>query len=145
MKIGQRGLDLIKEFEGLSLTAYLDGGGVWTIGYGHTGNVVRGDAITAEQADAWLRNDVGTAERAVTAAVRVPLTQDQFDALASFTFNLGGGALRSSTLLKRLNAGDYAGTAEEFLRWKFDNGKEVAGLLRRRRAERALFLGLGSP
>jgi len=139
MKTGEKGLALIKHFEGLRLRAYQCSADVWTIGYGHTAGVRPGDVITPEQADAFLRGDVADAERAVGRFVRVPLTQCQFDALVSFTFNLGSGNLRTSTLLRLLNAGDYPGAAGQLLRWVNAGGKRLPGLVRRREAEKALF------
>lgn len=140
MVTGKKGLELIKESEGLSLEAYLCPAQVWTIGYGHTGGVKSGDVITSEQADDYLRQDLANSERAVEHAVSISLNQNQFDALVSFTFNLGAGNLNSSTLLKKLNHGDYSGAADEFLRWDHSGGKQLAGLTRRREAERELFL-----
>lgn len=140
MITGEKGLELIKEFEGLRLTAYLCPAQVWTIGYGHTAGVRQGDVIIEAQADAFLRHDLAASELAVGRRVTALLNQNQFDALVSFTFNLGAGNLSRSTLLKKLNAGDYAGAAEEFLRWNRAGGKPLAGLSRRRAAERALFL-----
>jgi lysozyme len=132
----------IKNAEGLRLTAYLDGGGVWTIGYGHTGADVRaGLTIPLSEAERLLTRDLRTAEGHINDAVEVKLTQDQFDALVSFVYNVGGGAFRSSTLLKLLNAGDYEGAANQLLRWDKDNGKRVQGLANRRQEERKLFLG----
>lgn len=131
----------IKTAEGLRLTAYLDTGGVWTIGYGHTGKDVReGLTIPLSEAERLLTVDLRVAERHVNEAVQVKLTQNQFDALVSFVYNVGGGAFRSSTLLKLLNAGDYEGAANQFPRWNKDNGKVVAGLTNRRHEERVLFL-----
>lgn len=127
--------------EGLKLKAYRDGGGTWTIGYGHTGpEVVAGLVITDEQAENFLTQDLAKAEHAVNGHVTAPMTQNMFDALVDFAFNLGGGALASSTLLKKLNAGDKMGAANEFAKWDHSAGKEVPGLLRRRLAERDLFL-----
>lgn len=146
MKLGKKGLELIKSFEGLRLVAYDDGGGVWTIGYGHTKGVKRGDTCTMEQAEAWLVEDVEEAEDAVKKWVDVPLVQDQFDALVSFVFNVGPGkpglnkGFYSSTMRRLLNQSDYIGASNEFPRWNKDNGKVVAGLTRRREAERRLFL-----
>lgn len=140
MKTGQKGLELIKHFEGLRLKSYQCSAAVWTIGYGHTAGVKPGDLITTEEADAFLRQDIAESERSVSRYVSVPLTQHQFDALVSFTFNLGSGNLRTSTLLKKLNTGDYPAAAEEFLRWVNAGGKKLSGLVRRREAERALFL-----
>ena len=141
MEYSEAGLAKTKEFEGLRLNAYQDSGGVWTIGYGHTGkDVKRGMTITQEQADDLLKKDVQWAVDCVNKAVTQAVNQNQFDAMVDFTFNVGCGAFRGSTLLRKLNAGDSAGAAEEFLRWKFVKGVEVAGLLRRRQADRALFL-----
>lgn len=134
------GISLIKRFEGLRLEAYLDAVGVWTIGYGHTGpDVFRGRTITEEEADALLRKDLGSAENCVRAAVSVPISQGEFDALVSFVFNLGCGALRRSTLLRLLNGGDHDGAALEFAKWNKADGKVLAGLTRRRAAEAELF------
>jgi lysozyme len=140
MKTSQAGVQLIKGFEGVRLNAYDDGVGVMTIGVGHIRGVQGGDVITEDQADDYLREDLSTAEGAVNRLVKVPINQAQFDALASFTFNLGAGALASSTLLKRLNAGDYDGAADEFLRWNRAGGRIMAGLTKRRISERMLFL-----
>lgn len=139
MQISKAGLDLIKQFEGLYLKAYRCPAGVPTIGYGHTAGVAMGQTITQQQADDYLRRDVRQFERAVSRLVRVPLTQGQFDALVSFAFNLGEGALAQSTLLRLLNAGDYAGAAAQFDRWNKAAGRVLPGLVRRRAAERALF------
>ena len=139
MEFSDNGLAKTKEFEGLRLNAYRDIGGVWTIGYGHTGNVIPGMTITQAEADDLLRKDVHWAVDCVNRAVTVPVSQNQFDALVDFTFNIGCGAFRNSTLLRRLNAKNYAEAAEEFTRWKFVQGVEVAGLLRRREADKKLF------
>lgn len=140
MKTSQGGLDFIQDVEGCKLFAYLDTGGVWTIGVGHTGpEVVKGLSCTMEQAMAWLAEDVREAEDAINKAVKVSLTQNQFDALVSFVFNVGVGAFLSSTLLKKLNAGDYEGAAGQFPRWNKDNGKEIAGLTKRRHLEQSVF------
>lgn len=140
MKTGVNGLNLIKQFEGLKLHAYRCPADVWTIGYGHTVSVGANDVITEEQAIDLLRQDVAESERAINQHVHVPLTQNQFDALISFIFNLGVGNFRTSTLLKKLNAGDYEGAAQEFRRWVKAGGKTLPGLVRRREAESALFL-----
>jgi len=141
MKISQTGLDLIKSFEGLKLKAYQDVVGVWTVGFGSTGPHVKpGMMITAKQAEDLLRDDVSRFEACVTKQVSVPLSQNQFDALVSFAFNLGCGNLASSTLLKKLNVKDYAGAANEFTKWNRAGGQVLAGLTRRREAEKALFL-----
>jgi lysozyme len=140
MRTGINGLTLIKQFEGLRLQAYKCPADRWTIGYGHTADVSANDAITEEDALFFLRQDVAESERAVNQYVHVPLTQNQFDALVSFVFNLGIGSFRNSTLLKKLNAGDDDGAAQEFGRWIHAGGKTSPGLVRRREAERALFL-----
>lgn len=139
MNTSQAGIDLIKNFEQLRLAAYRDAGGVPTIGYGSTRNVRMGMRINAALADARLRTDLGDAEATVNRLVTVPLSQPQFDALVSLTFNIGGGAFAKSTLLRRLNAGDYASAALEFGRWVKDGGRPLRGLVRRRAAEQALF------
>lgn len=145
MKTNDAGLALIKEFEGLRLEAYKDPVGIWTIGYGHTaaaGNPkpVKDLVITPAQADTILRRDLIQYENAVKEAVKVPLNENQFAALVSFTFNLGPGNLRKSTLLQKLNARDYAGAAKQFPKWNRAGGQVLAGLTRRRKAEQALFL-----
>lgn len=143
MKISDEGLDFIASHEGLLLKAYPDpatGGEPWTIGVGHTGGVKLGDTCTHEQAMAWLREDVETAERCVNASVKVPIAQSQFDALVSLVFNIGCGNFGKSTLLRKLNDGDDAGAAEEFLRWNRAAGKVMAGLTTRRTDEMELFL-----
>lgn len=137
--LSQKGLDHIKSFEGLRLRAYRDPVGVWTIGYGHTGGVKPGQVISRERAEQLLRSDTGWAQDAVRRNVKVPLSQGQFDALTSFTFNLGAGALASSTLLKKLNAGDYAGAQKEFGRWVHAGGEVLQGLVRRRASEAKMF------
>lgn len=140
MKTGMNGLHLITEYEGLRLQAYKCPTDIWTIGYGHTAGVSANDVITEEEALFFLRQDVAETEQAVNQYVHVPLTQNQFDALISFTFNVGVGNFRTSTLLKKLNAGDDDGAAREFGRWIHAGGKTLPGLVRRREAERALFL-----
>ena len=140
--MGAAGLALLKSFEGCKLTAYPDpgtGGEPWTIGWGHTGGVKRGDTCTQAQADAWLLQDLDRFEQAVERLVSVPLTQNQFDALTSFCYNVGAGALQQSTLLRKLNAGDYEGAQGQFARWNRAGGKEMPGLTRRRAAEAELF------
>lgn len=141
LSLSAQGLDLIKGYEGLRLDAYQDSAGVWTVGYGHTGGVRPGDSVTRAQAEQLLRGDVAWAEQAVRDNVRVPLSQGQFDALVSFTFNVGAGALQGSTLLARLNQGDYAGAQAEFGRWVHAGGERLDGLVRRRAEEAALFGG----
>lgn len=147
------GLQLTEQFEGCRLTAYQDSVGVWTIGYGHTGpDVYKGLTITQERAVELLLQDIAKASAAVNRLVALDraggadtdglpdLTQDEFDALVDFTFNLGAGRLAGSTLLKKLNAGDIEGAAAEFPKWVYAGGKVLAGLVKRRDAERALFL-----
>lgn len=142
--INQAGLDLIKRFEGLRLQAYDDNGampgGVWTIGYGHTGGVRPGDEITEAEAERLLREDLATAERAVIRLVHVPLSGNQFATLVSFAFNVGEGALARSTLLKRLNQGRYEDVPAQLMRWVFQGKTRLRGLERRRAAEADLWL-----
>lgn len=146
MKISQQGINLIKEFEGCRLTTYADTGGIATIGYGHTGpDVHSGQCISEQEAENLLRKDVERFEKAVSSEVKVSLSQNQFDALVSFAFNVGQGNLHTSTLLKKLNQSDYQGAAQEFPRWCKDNrGHELPGLKRRREAEKKLFLQTGT-
>lgn len=134
------GLPLIKQFEGCRLAAYLCPAGVWTIGWGRTTNVKRGDTCTQAQADAWLVAEYDAFEKKVSGLVRVPVTSNQLGALVSFAYNVGVGALGSSTLLRLLNAGDHAGAAAQFARWNKAGGKALAGLTKRRAAEAALFV-----
>jgi len=162
-EINQVGLELIKSFEGIpdgdpttvKIDPYLDPAGIWTIGWGHAisvgGRFLRGKenrkaarnlypgGITLEQAEELLRGDLLDTCRDVAALAKAPLTDNQFAALVSFAFNCGGGNLSKSTLLKKLNQGDYAGAAAEFPRWNKAGGKVLAGLSRRREAEAALF------
>jgi len=169
MKTGTKGIDLIKTSEGLELFSYPDPasplatllrkkelkltdyskipkweeikGNPWTVGYGHTGSdVVAGLTITAEEAESLLKKDLEKFERAVTKMVVVPLTQNQFDALVSFTYNLGPQSLLGSTLLKKLNNKDYEGAANEFPKWNKAQGKILRGLVSRRAKEKTLFL-----
>ncbi len=144
-KINDDGLLIIKSFEGLELRAYQDSVGVWTIGYGHTSaagppQVTPGMTITEAQAEQILRTDLGIFERGVQGALRVNTTSDQFSAMVSFAFNVGLGAYRDSTLLRKHNSGDFQGAANEFLRWVYAGGQVLPGLERRRQAERALYL-----
>lgn len=146
MIVSKAGLALIKSFEGLSLKAYPDpatGGAPWTIGYGHTGpEVKKGLNWTQAQADNAIADDVSRFADGVAALIEAaPTTQGQFDALSSFAFNLGLGNLAKSTLLKKHKAGDYAGAAAEFAKWANANGKQMAGLVRRRAAEAAMYRG----
>lgn len=140
MRLSAKGQRLIERFEDRRLIAYLDGGGVWTNGIGHTKGVKRGQIATDAQVDDWFAQDSAEAVAGVNKAVRVPLTQNQFDALVSLAFNIGVKAFTDSTLVRKLNSGDEAGAALQFVRWNMDNGKVVAGLTRRRQAEADLFV-----
>ena len=139
MKISQEGLSLIKKFEGLRLKAYKCSANVLTIGYGHTGEVKETDKITLEEADSLLEKDIAKFEEYVSDNVIVKLNQSQFDALVAWTFNLGPGNLRESTMLKKLNSEDYASVPSEMKRWNKAGGKTLDGLIRRRKAESLLF------
>ena len=145
--ITQAGIDLIKQFEGFSPTVYICPAGYPTIGYGH---VVKPDererftsGITPEQAKSLLRQDVQTAERAVLRLITVPLTDGQFDALVSFTFNLGAGALQRSTLRRKVNRGDHANVLAEFRKWVWAGGRKLEGLVKRREAEAVMYQAEG--
>lgn len=138
-RINAAGLALVKAQEGLRLQAYADGGGVWTIGYGHTKGVAPGDVISGAEAEMLLEADLDEAERAVTDLVRVPLTDNQFAALVDFVFNEGAGAFAGSTLLKKLNEGGYALVPACLKSWIFDSGRVVSGLVKRRAAEAMLW------
>ncbi len=139
--INSAGLALIKEYEGLRLEAYLDSADppIWTIGYGHTRGVKMGDTCSQHQADEWLEQDLIEAEKAVTDLVKVKLTDNQFAALVSFTFNEGRGRLAGSTLLKKLNEGGYGLIPACLKSWVFAGGRTQPGLVRRRAAEAALW------
>jgi lysozyme len=144
MKTSPAGIALLCRFEGCRLTAYRDAATppVVTIGFGHTGaGVVLGQTITQARAEQLLAADLLRFETAVTNAVRVPLTQEQTDALISLAYNIGVGNLLKSTLLRKLNAGDVAGAADQFLVWTHAGAEVLPGLVKRRAAERALFLG----
>lgn len=141
-KINEAGLDLIKEFEGCKLNAYNDIVGVLTIGYGHTGSDVCDDLeITQADAEELLKHDLERFEEGVEKLCKtVTLSDNQFAALVCFSFNLGLGNLKGSTLYKMILAKDYRNAAEQFKRWNKADGKEVPGLTRRREAEKQLFL-----
>jgi len=141
MKISEYGLDLIKHFEGLELEAYQCAAGVWTIGYGHTKGVQPGDQWSESHANHMLEVELEEYENYVNTAVTVPLSQNQFDALVSWVYNLGNGNLTSSTMLKVLNSGDYDGVPAQILRWNKAGGKVLEGLTRRRQAEADMFVG----
>lgn len=141
MRTSQRGIDLIKEFEGYSERVYMCAGGKYTIGYGHTRGVQVGDTCTKEQAEKYLREDLQAAEEAVLALVTVPLTQNQFDALVSLVYNIGSGNFYDSTIrriinLKINNINEYR---KAWLMWVKSRGKVLKGLKRRRVAEFNLF------
>lgn len=145
MEMSKNGMALLKGFEGCELTAYQDSVGVWTIGYGWTQPVngkpvSKGMTISQDTADSLLCSGVVQYEKGVTGLVKVAVNQNQFDALVDFAYNLGVKALEGSTLLKKLNAGDYAGAADEFPKWNKAGGKVLNGLVKRRAAERSLFL-----
>jgi lysozyme len=134
-------MDIIQEFEGCKLTAYLCPAGVWTIGWGSTGvGVSKGVVWTQAEADERYKKDMAVFKAGVQKLVTVPVNKNQLEALTSFAYNLGIGALKGSTLLKFLNTGNYQAAANQFLRWDKANGKVLAGLARRRTAERKLFL-----
>jgi lysozyme len=140
MKLSREGELFIKSKEQLRLEAYQDSVGIWTIGWGHILGVKPGDVCTIDQAQEWFWSDMAPREACVNSLVTVALTQQQFDALCSFTFNLGCTALRNSTMLKLINAGDYAGAADQLTRWNHAGGEVVAGLTIRRGQEREMFL-----
>ncbi|GGA70477.1 lysozyme [Edaphobacter acidisoli] len=137
---GAAGMALTRSFEGLNLTAYVDQRGVWTVGYGHTGTGVHGGmTITTDEAEALLASDIAGAVAGVNRLVTRVVSQNQFDALVDFAFNLGCASLARSTLLRCVNDGDFAAAAKEFLLWDHVQGRVVPGLLRRRQAEMELF------
>ena len=142
MKISQAGVDAIKQYEALRLHAYLDGGGVWTIGWGHTSGVYPGDECTEEEAQSMFEWDVAEVEDAINMYVDVDLEQGEYDALVSLAFNIGVPAFHGSTLLRLLNQDNKRAASLQFPRWNKDNGKVIKGLVRRREAERKMFLGL---
>lgn len=139
-KMNQKGIELLKHFEGFRSEAYKCPAGIWTIGYGFTAGVKPGDRITEAEAEERLREELARFEKAVSDTIKVKLTSNQFSALVSFTFNLGAGALKSSTLARVLNQGDYQTAANEFLKWNKAGKKVLPGLTKRREAERELFL-----
>jgi lysozyme len=143
MKLNQKGLDLIKQFEGCRLVSYPDpatGGKPWTIGYGHTGSdITMGISWTQEQADLQLLNDATSAGNQIKKCLSIDLNDNQFSALISLVFNIGIGNFKSSTLLKALNAGGFKEAANQFLVWDKAAGRVMAGLTKRRKAEKLLF------
>tara|TARA_R110002050_G_scaffold24250_3_gene64930 strand:+ start:288 stop:731 length:444 start_codon:yes stop_codon:yes gene_type:complete len=141
MNISNEGLSLIKKFEGCELNSYKCAAGVPTIGYGSTHGIEMGMSISRARAEELLLEDIAKFEDHVNNNVKVPLNQNQFDAMVSWTFNLGGGNLKSSTLLKVLNGSDYTDVPNQIKRWNKANGKVLEGLIRRREAEALLFEG----
>jgi lysozyme len=141
VKLSNAGLALIKKYEGLKLTAYLCPANVWTIGYGSTGaHVKRGMRITEPEADALLRKDLGRFALAVLTSAH-PVTQGQYDAMVSLAFNIGIGAFQRSTVLRKHNAGDFAGAADSFGMWNRAGNRVLNGLVRRRQEEAAMYRG----
>lgn len=143
MKLSQRGIDLIKQFEGYSSKAYPDpatGGAPWTIGYGTIKGVKPGMVITAQQAEKMLRDDVAKFESGVSSLITAPTTQGQFDAMVSLAYNIGLGNFGKSTLLKKHNARCYTCAADQFRVWNRANGKVMNGLTKRRAAERQVYM-----
>jgi lysozyme len=139
MNLGYNGTKILKFFEGCRLTAYQDSVGVWTIGYGHTKGVHAGMSITQEEAEQMLLAELEEYEGYIEKYVTVPLTQNQFDALVVWVYNLGPTNLRRSTLLKELNSGNYTAAGKEITKWNKAGGKVLAGLVKRREAEAELF------
>jgi GH24 family phage-related lysozyme (muramidase) len=141
--ITDKGLSLIKSSEKLVLTTYICPAGYPTIGYGHVVKASEAESfaggITEAHAEELLRQDVVSAQRAVLRLIRVPLSDGQFDALVSFTFNLGGGALQRSTLRRKLNRGDYESIPAELMKWVWAGGRKLKGLVVRRRSESIMF------
>jgi len=140
LKINSKGIELIKEFEGVKLRSYQDEKGVWTIGFGHTHGVRPHQSITREEAEKLLLEDLEQFEKSVFDCVKVSVSQNEFSALVCFAYNVGLGALKSSRLLHDLNQNQKLSAADEFLRWDKLGGRSCKGLLRRRSAERSLFL-----
>jgi Phage-related lysozyme (muraminidase) len=142
MKISSNGLELIQHFEGFEGEVYVDAAGYPTIGYGHL--IKAGEdfssGISHAQAVKLLKQDVGFAENAVKRLIRIPLSQSQFDALVSFTFNLGGGALQRSTLRRKVNRHEHLEVPDELMRWVWAGGRRLRGLIRRRAAEAQLYI-----
>lgn len=140
MKTNPAGIELIKSFEKCVLTTYVCPAGKLTIGWGHTGpDVIAGKTITQAQADKILACDLADFESAMNACIKAPVTENQFSAIVSLAYNCGAQAIANSTLIKKLNAGDVSGAANEFLRWDKIKGVASAGLARRRWAEKELF------
>ena len=144
--INERGIEIVKSFEGLALLPYVCAGGVISVGYGCTVGSVGGpidpdmEAISEDEAEGLLLRDLETSEGWVSRLIKTALTENQYSALTSFTFNVGAGALQRSTLRMKLNRSEYQGAADEFPKWRMAGGRILAGLVRRRAAERILFL-----
>ena len=141
MNTSMEGLSLIKKFEGCELEAYQCSAGVWTIGYGHTKGVTPSDSISQEEAEQMLVDELHEYESYVNEYVTVALSQNQFDALVSWVYNLGPANLKASTMLKVLNSGEYEDVPAQIKRWNKAGGKVLEGLIRRREAEACLFQG----
>lgn len=143
LSLSAAGLVSIANLEGFSEDAYIPiPGDVPTIGFGSTEGVKMGDTITPQKALERLLRDVGVAESAIGRCVKVPLSQSEYNALTAFAFNVGAEAFCSSTLVKKLNAGDYAGACQELRRWVYVDGRRVQGLVNRREAEYRLCMGI---
>lgn len=145
LDISEKGYEIIREFEGFRSTAYRDTGGVWTIGFGTIRypdgtKVKQGDTCTRNEAEQWLKNDCVWVDACLDKNVKVNLNQNQFDALASFVYNIGETAFVKSTMLTLINQNSLTSAASQFDRWVFDNGKRIQGLVNRREKEKALFL-----
>ena len=144
--INERGIEMVKSFEGLALRPYVCAGGVNSVGYGATVSRTGGpidldmEPISETEAEALLLRDLESSEGWVSRLIKTALTENQYSALTSFTFNVGAGALQRSTLRMKLNRSEYQGAAEEFPKWRMAGGRILAGLVRRRAAERTLFL-----
>ena len=141
MQISTEGISLIKKFEGCELESYKCAAGVWTIGFGSTHNIEEGMNISKDRAEELLLEDIAEFEESVLESVDMPMSQHQFDALVSWTFNLGPSNLKASTMLKVLNNGNYEDVPEQIKRWNKAGGKVLDGLIRRREAEALLFSG----
>ena len=142
METSSEGISLIQKFEGCELEAYQCSAGVWTIGYGHTKDVIKGMTITKEEAEQMLVDELHEYENYINEYVTVALSQNQFDALVSWVYNLGPANLKASTMLKVLNSGKYEDVPAQMKRWNKAGGKVLEGLIRRREAEACLFKGM---
>ena len=141
LNTSMEGVSLIKKFEGCELEAYQCSANVWTIGYGHTKDVEKGDTITKEEAEQMLIDELHEYENYINKYVNVALSQNQFDALVSWVYNLGPANLTASTMLKVLNNGKYEEVPAQMKRWNKAGGKVLDGLVRRREAEALLYQG----